>query len=148
MTTSVKVRREPAIYRPDREWSFFGDLIAARHRDIDAMERLHRHEQRTNPNTTAGQGGEFSVPKWAIDQFATPSRAGRVLGDLVQQLLLPAGVSSVHVPRELVGSETAVDQEGGAVPSTDMTTADQSSSVVTIAGEADVSQQLYDQTPA
>jgi hypothetical protein len=64
------------------------------------------------------------------------------------QLVLPAGWVSVHVPRETAGSEAAVDIEADPVLEQDMTTGDQSSPVVTIAGEADVSQQLFDQTPA
>jgi HK97 family phage major capsid protein len=151
------VTREAATYRPDGSHSFFADLCAVhRGQDFDAAQRLFRHEQetgavetRTNPNTTAGTGGEFAPPLWAIDHFQTVARAGRVLGDLVNALPLPPNVSSIDWPTMSTGADaeiqpanadavTEVDEVTGTAPNT---------AVVTIDGEIDASQQLYDLSP-
>jgi HK97 family phage major capsid protein len=154
-------KNERAIYSPTSEHSFFADLAKASHNDDVARARLETHQEqrarqwkklprelRTNPNTTSGLMGEFAPPLWAIDQFATVARAGRVLADLIPNLRLPSGVSSVHVPAITAGGDVAIQpQQGAAVASVDDTTADRSSNVVTIAGETDASIQLFEQTP-
>lgn len=155
--TDVQVRSEPAVYRPDSTHSFFADLARAQvYRDENARERLQRHqravgdlERRINPNTTDGTGGEFSPPLWLIEQFKTASRAGRTFADLLPTQVLPDGVQSVHVPKIGGGFVDDIQPAQGDVdPSADITTTDVSTSqVVTISGDADVSQQLMDLTP-
>lgn len=176
------VVREPDVYRPDGDHSFFWDMLRAEHlRDDNATERLRRHkaqtehrqreaeqqrlhafrdslgqhdleatfEQRLNPNTSLGTGGEFAVPLWLIDRFASASRAGRPLGDLLQPLPLPRGVHSINVPRMTTGSLEGIQPaEGGGEVENDLVTTGVSSNVVTIDGGLVVSQQLQDQAPA
>lgn len=153
----VQVRSEPAIYRPDGRWSFFADLVRSTlMHDPESRQRLSRHnletralEQRVNPNTTAGTGGEFSPPAWLIDQWAGPARAGTVFADLMTKIPLPPGISSVNVPKLTTGFLDAVQPaQGGVVPSQDLVSTANTSPVVTIAGQADVSVQLFEQTPA
>jgi HK97 family phage major capsid protein len=174
--TAIAVRREPLTYEPTGPHSFFRDLLASKLRgDTGATERLARHEVemaverramqardaaifdqavaevdgevRTNPSTRSGSGGEFTPPLWMIDRFASASRAGRPLGDLLDPLPLPDGTAQINIPRMSTGSATGVQVDGGAVANQDIVTADSKSQVVTIAGHADVSQQVFDLTP-
>lgn len=105
-------------------------------------------EFRVAPNTTAGTGGEFAPPLWLTSKFSAAATAGRVLADLVGSILLPAGVSSVNIPRIATGAVAQIQPgQGGPAPSQDETTFNASSPVVTITGDVDVSQQLFDQAP-
>lgn len=151
----VQIREKP-IYSYGNGRSFFQDLALATLRNDDearrrlALHQEHDTEQRVNPNTTAGTGGEFAPPGWIISEFRTAKKAGRVLGDLVQNLELPAGVSSINIPVDLVGADAAI-QTANAAPVTDVdeTTANAggAGNIVTIAGDEDSSIQLLDQTP-
>ncbi len=156
----VTVRSEPRTYERHKPVSMFVDLVNSTStvdpdRRDEAQRRLARHrqecerEQRANPTTGLGSGGEFAVPAWLIGEFATSARAGRVLGDLVPNYQLPSNVSSVHVPNVTSGADAGIQAaQGNAVTDADEVTADATSPVVTIAGNADVSQQLLDFTPA
>lgn len=175
--TDIRVRNESHVYRPDGPHSFFADLIRARvlHEAGDAEARLYRNqaeinmerrvtdamqsrqfnettallgfEARTNPTAALGSGGEFDPPAWLIDKYAGAARTGRPLADLIGTLPLPAGVSQINIPRMSTGSTAAVQTDGTPAASTDIVTADAVSQVVTIAGHADVSQQLADLSP-
>ena len=145
-------------------------------RDEEAIERLARHqremvvemprrgiyrtaasetahgepiEYRINPNSVnAGQMAEFDVPLWLVDKFATAGRTGRPFADLLNPMLLPAGVQSIHTPRITTGTTVIPDYDLEAVSDNDILTSDANSTVITIAGQQDISQQLYDLTPA
>jgi hypothetical protein len=98
--------------------------------------------------STAGSGGEFEVPAFYTSLYASAARGNRPLGDLLNPMLLPGGISSIHVPRLTTGSATSVQlADGFPLVSQDILTADVTSNVVTIAGHMDVSQQLVDQGP-
>jgi HK97 family phage major capsid protein len=147
---AVRVKSEPLTYREGGACSYFHDLARAQFGgDLEARNRLARHgeEMRTNPNTTAGTGGELTVPFWALGEFAAGIAAGRTLADLVPTR--PLGrVSTVHIPRITTGGTVAIQTvQGSSYSSTDETTADASSSVATIAGHADLSIQLLEQSP-
>lgn len=154
---TVEVKHEPRTYEYGNGRSFFQDLaLRAAGRDPGVIGRLERHqrecdiETRVNPNTTAATGGEFAPPLWVIQQFQTAARAGRTLGDLVTTLRLPPGVSSIHVPKMTTGADANIQvSQGAAVPSVDEVTTDAGANgnIVTIAGEADASLQLLEQTP-
>lgn len=166
--SEVTIKSEPLTYSEHSVNSFFRDLYWARKNgDEQAVGRLQRHgaemrvelagrekraqadgvEYRVNPSTATGLGGEFAAPLWLVDKFASASRAGRPLADLVTSMFLPRGVSSIHTPRMSTGSATGQVSDLGAVPEQDLVTTDASSNVVTIAGELDVSQQLLEQSP-
>ena len=156
--TQITNVREPLTYAEERQdVSFFQDLArSSLQEDNAATERLVRHqreidvETRTAPNTTAGTGGEFAPPMWVIEKFATAARAGRVLGDLVTTLVLPPKFSSIHIPKFTTGASAVIQPAQNApLGDIDAVTADAGTNtdVVTIAGNADVSQQLYDLTP-
>lgn len=175
-SANVVVKRNELTYEFGNGNSFYGDLFNASVRqDLGAQIRLDRHqlehdietrgrrkveaarlrelqdqglELRVQPNTTLGTGGEFSPPLWLTSQFSTAAAAGRVLADLIGSIVLPPGVASVNIPRIAVGAVAGIQPgQPGAIPSQDETTFNASSPVVTIAGQVDASQQLFDQTP-
>lgn len=162
---NVRVTREELTYEYGSRRSFFQDLYRSTKNDQAARDRLVRHqremnvelerrghvvENRTNPNTTIGTGGEFSPPLWAVDKFATVARAGRVLGDLVTNLELPPDVSEIHIPKMTTGADSHSQIQGQSVQDIDEVTADAGAAgnIVTIAGDEDASQQLFDMVPA
>ena len=164
--------RESLTYQQGAPRSFFRDLVASKGlHDDEATKRLEQHqremtvelakvaapaselrdgssvEYRVNPNSALGTGGEFDVPLWLPTMFATAGRAGRPFADALQPMVLPPGCSSIHTPRITPGSLTNMQIDSGAVSSQDIQTVDASSNVITIAGEADISQQLFDMAP-
>lgn len=168
--STVEVIREELTYRKGAERSYFKDVVAHEEGDVAATERLVQHEReiademerrdrraresapgevefRTNPNRTAGQGGNFAPPLWIIDEFATYPRAKRVLADMIPNFELPAGVQSVNLPRLTAGTTEATLTDLSADSNTDITDASVAGPVVTISGEGTVAQQLLDQSP-
>lgn len=158
--TDVRVNSEPLTYREDVGDSFFHDFAVAQLRKTDrnaagARARLERHqlemevEKRANPRSALGFGGEFDPPMWAIDKFATAARAGRVIADLVPNLVLPFGYDSVHVPVFSTGAADGIQTDDNTTAaSTDEVTGDvPNTSVVTVAGNVDASQQILDRVP-
>lgn len=135
--------------------SFFRDLRNAQRGDQSAIERLARNNSETqvesralgNTNGTGGSGGEFAPPAWLVSEFIRLARPGRVTADLFHHEQLPAGVSSVNLPRVVTGTAVAVQStQNTTLPAVDLTTAALSSNIVTIGGKQVVSQQLLDQS--
>lgn len=105
-------------------------------------------EQRVNPSVQLGFGGEYAPPVWYPELYASASRAGRPFGDLLPNIPLPEKVQSINLPRLTTASIAGNQDDGGVVPSQDLATTSNTSQVVTITGELDISQQLLDLTPA
>ena len=92
--------------------SFFRDLWHAQRGDADASDRLRRNNREVgmesralgNTGATGGSGGEFAPPAWIIDQYVKLARPGRVTADLFHKEDLPAGVSSVNIPKIATGT--------------------------------------------
>lgn len=144
---------DPPVYRKgDVAASYFRDLYMARKTgDRDAMDRLRRNDAQIGEQraltTAAGAGGEFAPPLWLVDQFVALARPGRVFADSLHPSVLPAGVSSVNVPKVASGTSEAVQAtQNSAVSQTDLTTTSVSSGIVTIAGKQVVAQQLLEQS--
>lgn len=114
------------------------------------METSREHRAapaRGNTGATGGSGGEFAAPGWLLDQFVALARGGRVLADRVTKLDLPAGISSINIPKVMSGTTAAVQtSQNTTVSQTDVTTGSLSSSILTVAGKQVVSQQLIDQS--
>ena len=105
-------------------------------------------ETRVNPNTTAGEGGEFVPPLWLIDEFIPFLRAGRQVANACRQMDLPTGTDSINIPKVSGGTSVAPQTaNNAAISETDLTTTSVSSSVITVAGQEDVSIQLLEQSP-
>lgn len=165
------VQSEPLTYHEHSRNSYYADLLL-RHKYPQAETRLARHavemetirkeyernawkairaggiEYRVDPGTLDGSGGYFAPPLWVNQLFATAVRPGRVLAGLIPRFDLPPGVSSINLPILGVGTRTQHDVDNQSVPSADITDTAGSSNVVTIAGQADVSLQMLEQSPA
>lgn len=176
--TPVSIRSEPQVYTPNSApgESYLCDLVALTVREANwestrARERMERHlkvveveartdpkvadmwrsakyEMRTNPNTTAGTGGEFVPPLWLVAQYVPYFRPGRVCANRCQNMPLPPGIDVINLPIITTGSTTAIQTaNAAAVSSTDIVTSSASASVNTIAGQEDISLQLLEQSP-
>ena len=105
-------------------------------------------EQRVNPNTSYGTGGEFVPPLWLIGQYAPLVRPGRVFANRVQNLPLPPGIDVINLPKITVGTLMGPQvANGGGVVSRDFQTTTVSAPVLTYAGQSDISLQLLEQSP-
>jgi HK97 family phage major capsid protein len=145
---------EPLTYEKntlrDTGTSFFKDLVLMERGDEDARKRLVRHQQEMRVEmrditTTAGAGGEFVPPLWLTDKWVQLLRAKRPVADSVQSFPLPPGTNSINLPKLSGGGATAIQaSENSNVQETDPTTTSVSASVNTIAGQIDLSRQLYE----
>lgn len=153
----TELRTEP--YRKGGKESFYEDLANAQTRgDSEARERLVvndryradklKRESRAGETTVVGAGGEFAPPLWQIDQFIALARPKRTFADLVNNVALPDGVSSISLPKVATGTATATQgTQNTGVNVQDITTTSVSTGITTVAGGAVISQQLLDQSP-
>lgn len=147
---SVSVVKEPLTYERNGQHIFFRDLAYANRGDLDAQQRLQRHasEMRVelrDITTTAGAGGEFVPPLWLNNQWVELLRAARPTADAVTKFPLPAGTNSINLPKLSGGGATAIQpSENSGVQETDPTTTSVSAPVRTIAGQVDMSRQLFE----
>lgn len=159
--------REPLVYQRGGP-SYFRDLLLAEQGAGEARERLESHgrqmeelaryreirkldgadyEHRVNPSLEVGRGGEFAPPFWLIEQFATARRPGQVLQKLMPTFDLPKGVSSVNLPRIVVGNTVDVDVPNSPVDSSAVTTEAVKSPATLFSGNSDWSLQTLEQSP-
>jgi len=159
--------REPLAYQRGGS-SYFVDLFLAERGAGEARERLERHgkqmdelsrfpetrtldgaeyEHRINPSLEVGHGGEFAPPYWLIEQFATARRPGKILQKLMPTFDLPRGVSSVNLPRIIVGNTVDVDVPNSPVDSSAVTTEAVKSPATVFSGNSDWSIQTLEQSP-
>jgi HK97 family phage major capsid protein/HK97 family phage prohead protease len=130
--------------------SFFKDLVLMERGDEEARQRLIRHQQEMrielrDITTTAGAGGEFVPPLWLSDRWIPLLRAKRPVADSVQDFPLPPGTNSINLPKLSGGGATTIQaSENAGVQETDPTTTSVSAQVCTIAGQIDLSRQLYE----
>lgn len=136
--------------------SFFADIARARLGDMAATQRLAANENARHGDggmeravsTTIGSAGAFTPPAWLEDEFIALARPGRVVADLCHHEEMPAGVSSINLPRVASGTSVAIQgTQNTPVAMQDITTDAVSSPIVTIAGAMTVSQQVLDQSP-
>lgn len=147
---SVIVTRNEPVYRPDageNDPRFFRDvLIWSTHRDPEARERLHRHnlEQRV---ITSGAFVGAVVPQFITSLAAGPVRAGDPLLSALEHLALPPEGVTFTVPRSVTTAGTTANaqtSENTEVSDTDPSLVDLQRSLVTVAGQVDVSREVID----
>ena len=149
---SVKVVKDELVYRSDFTGaSFFKDVRSATKGDSAAAERLAQSakqvaEERAGINSTDTSGGEFVPPVWLLDQYAAVARASRPTANAVNRLPLPPGTDSINIPAVTGGTSTAAQTDGGSVSNTDPVTATVTASVITIAGDANISRQAFERS--
>lgn len=146
----VSVTKESLTYEQHSPHSIFRDMAKAKiDGDTKAAERLARHgvemqAEKRAISSTDGAGGEFIPPVWLQDQWIALQRAGRPVANTLNSKPLPPNTDTINLPKVSTGAATAVQTDGGAVQSTDIATTSVTGAVQTIAGQQDLSIQLFD----
>jgi HK97 family phage major capsid protein len=148
-----RIKREEKTYteRSSQQGvSFFVDLVNSLKGDDMARERMARHQremeiEHRDLTTVVTAGGNFVPPQYLGDLYAGFPRAGRPFADVVPSRPLMATGMSLTIPRITTGTtEVSQATENTAVSETDIVEALLTIPVRTIAGQQDVSQQLFD----
>ena len=145
----ARVVSEPEEYGPRGRRSWFADLVKAKmSADSAAAERLARQSEISTRDLTStdGAGGEFVPPTYMQADFLELARAGRPFANAVMGANLPPNTDSLNIPKLSTGTATAAQSDGGAVQETDAQTGNVSVPVRTVAGQQDVSRQLFDRS--
>lgn len=163
----ASVTSEPnPVYRRDNGTSFFRDLAVAaspnrldsgeaRARIVAAQERRAGSSITPDGTTGATHGGEFAPPEWLVNEFVQIARPGRVTADLLNNQVLPGGISSINLPVLLAAGATSVQAsgttgtqtgQGSVLTSTSVSSTSVSTGILTIAGQSVLPQQLLDQS--
>ena len=147
--SGVQVDSEPnPVYRRDDvEVSYFRDLFNATRGDDGARHRLTAAQETRASTTAAGAGGEFAPPLWLIEDFVELARPGRITADLIGSETLPAGVSSINIPKISAGVSVGVTvTQNTTITETNVTTTSVSSGITEITGKQTVSLALLRQS--
>jgi HK97 family phage prohead protease/HK97 family phage major capsid protein len=150
----ARVTREERTYNPDadkRGVSFIHDVIARTFGDMDAAQRLSKHqaEERTERGSALESRaigtsalGALVVPQYLTDLVAPLARAGRPTADICNIMPLPAEGMTVEIPRVTTGTSAATQAtQNSSVSETNLDETTLSVPVVTIAGQQTVSVQ-------
>lgn len=155
--------REPSPYEIGTDRSYFLDLIWATGGadqlrgqvpppivgDINEARRRVTSERR-DLTTSATAGGGFvptGSPAYIGERFAAAARAAATMADVLPFEPLADTGMVVKTPRITTGTSTAVaTTENAAVSETDVVESMVASPVATVAGQQDLSQQLYDRS--
>lgn len=144
---SVTVRTEARTYRPDGEFDFLGDVLAAKRGDARAADRLERNrrEAEIDYRSTTGNFGGLVVPQYLTEQFAPVLVSGRPFLSAVTNVALPAQGMNLTIPRGATGTSVAAQTtENTAVTNQTFTESDLVVPVRTFAGQQVVSKQSID----
>jgi hypothetical protein len=171
----LSITREPGVYGPHSEFSFFSDLFRHKRRDDDPRieERLKRSQQELRnappaierrsyagpysmeyraPSLLPGSGLYGTMPAWMVQFFATYPRPERALSAVIPSFDLDPkpGIYSINVPRLTSGAAGAnlpSYQPNTPVPSQDIADALVTSPVLPIVGQVNVPLQMLEQSP-
>ena len=142
------VKSEARTYSPNSEASFVADAYAAQfNNDFAAKDRLARHmneEKIERRDVTSANFAGLVVPQFLTDLAAPFSRAGRPFLDVARKHQLPDAGLVISISKVTTGSTTAVQTEGAAVSETNMDDTKLDVSVVTVAGQQNVSRQALE----
>jgi HK97 family phage major capsid protein len=139
------VKSEPRTYAPKSENSFVRDAFAAQFmNDFAASQRLSRHmseERVERRDVTSANFAGLIVPQFLTELAAPFARAGRPFLDVARKHALPAEGLVISISKVTTGSATAVQSEGAAVQETNIDDTKLDVSIVTVAGQQNVSRQ-------
>ena len=142
------VKSEARTYSPNAEVSFVADAYAAQFsNDFSAKERLARHmneERIERRDVTSANFAGLVVPQFLTDLAAPFARAGRPFLDAARKHQLPESGLTISISKVTTGSTTAVQTEGAAVSEGNMDDTKLDISVVTVAGQQNVSRQAIE----
>lgn len=145
-TVSVK---EPLTYRSDNmaDTSFLTDAYRSfRYNDPDAAQRLSRHNAEMRDIGTSAFAG-LTVPQFLTDMAADVARAGRPLADKVAKHQIPAEGETISLSRLTTGTAVASQAtQNSAVQETNADDTKLDISLVTIAGQQDLSVQSIERS--
>jgi hypothetical protein len=142
------VKSEPRTYSARSSESFVRDAYNAQFNgDFSAKERLSRHmreEAVERRDVTSANFAGLVVPQFLTELAAPFARAGRPFMDVSRRHQLPDAGLTISLSKVTTGSATAVQSEGAAVQETNMDDTKLDVSVLTIAGQQNVSRQAIE----
>jgi HK97 family phage major capsid protein len=142
------VKSEARTYSPKAETSFIADAYSAQfNNDFAAKERLARHmneEKIERRDVTSANFAGLVVPQFLTELAAPFARAGRPFLEVARKHQLPDSGLVISISKVTTGSSTAVQSEGAAVSETNMDDTKLDVSVVTVAGQQNVSRQAIE----
>jgi HK97 family phage major capsid protein len=142
------VKSEPRTYRASGDHSFIRDAFAAQFsNDFSASERLARHmkeEAVERRDVTSSNFAGLIVPQFLTELAAPFARAGRPVADRARKHALPDAGLTISISKVTTGSAVASQSEGAAVQETNMDDTKLDISVVTVAGQQNVSRQAIE----
>lgn len=147
-TSTVKVVSEPRTYSPNAKVSFVADAFRAQVLgDYEAQQRIARHmseERVERRDVTSANFAGLIVPQFLTDLAAPLARAGRPYADRARKHELPAEGLTLSISKVTTGSAVAQQTEGSAVQETNMDDTKLDVSVITVAGQQNVSRQAIE----
>jgi len=142
------VKSEPRTYSPHSTNSFIADAYRAQFsNDFGAAERLARHmreESIERRDVTSTNFAGLLVPQFLTDLAAPFARAGRPVADRARKHALPDAGLTISISKVTTGSAVATQSEGAAVQETNIDDTKLDLSVVTVAGQQNVSRQAIE----
>ena len=139
------VKSEARTYTPNAGHSFVADAFRSQfNNDWEASQRIARHMQEEKVerrDVTSANFAGLIVPQFLTDLAAPFARAGRPFMDASRKHALPAEGLTISISKVTTGSATAVQTEGAAVQETNMDDTKLDVSIVTVAGQQNVSRQ-------
>jgi HK97 family phage major capsid protein len=139
------VKSEARTYSPHAPTSFVRDAFAAQfNNDYEAQGRLARHmneEKVERRDVTSANFAGLIVPQFLTELAAPLARAGRPFLEQARKHQLPDAGLVISLSKVTTGTATAVQTEGSAVQETNMDDTKLDISVVTVAGQQNVSRQ-------
>jgi len=147
-TAPARVKNEERTYSKNSKNSFVADAFAAQFsNDFAAKERLARHmneERVERRDVTSANFAGLVVPQFLTELAAPFARAGRPFADIARKHELPAAGLTISISKVTTGSAVASQTEGAAVQETNMDDTKLDVSVVTLAGQQNVSRQALE----
>ena len=144
----ARVTREERTYTERSNVSFIADAYAAQFaNDFNAQQRLARHmneERIERRDVTSANFAGLVVPQFLTELAAPFARAGRPFLDVARKHALPSEGLTISLSKVTTGSATAVQTEGASVQETNMDDTKLDISVVTVAGQQNVSRQALE----
>lgn len=142
------VKSEPRTYSPQSPNSFVADAFRAQIMgDYEAQQRIARHqneEKIERRDVTSANFAGLIVPQFLTNLAAPFARAGRPFLDVARKHALPAEGLVISISKVTTGSATAVQTEGAAVQETNIDDTKLDVSIVTVAGQQNVSRQAIE----
>lgn len=143
---------ERSMYGKEGQRSWFSDIRAAGHGDVEARQRLLRsqeleHEEMERRGLVAGTdsaGGYFVAPLDLQDEFVNQRRYAAVAAGLVTNRPLYDKTDTIRLPKLATGTAAAIHTEGAVIQKTDAVLGQVEARVKRILGGQDVANFLLD----